>query len=741
MSASKVAFDKEIARAEEAAYREKAIREKAAANAIALEQKKAQAIAKEAERATAAVTKEAQRAASEAEAAAAKTSAAWKTHAENISRAVGIAFTAVGTAITGAVTIASKASIDFETAFAEVKKSVGGTDEQLGVMSDSIRNMAKEIPVTASDLAGLAANAGQFGIARENVMAFTRVLADLKVSSDLAGDAGAKMIADFATLTGMPQTQFSNLGSSIVALGNVGSGTESAIMAMAMRIAGAGAQANMSQGDILGLANGLVSMSYTAEQGGTNFSKLLGDMTKTFSFATTGIKELDMRLATGRITQDEYNIAVEKAALTMKTYEDITGMTGEALSNMFVSNPVEAVLKVATGFKRMNDEGRDMYAIVEDLQLTGDEMTSMLLRLANSEDTMTGSVKIGNTAFKENTALAKEAGERYKTTGSQIQILKNILNDLGITVGDTLNPKVREFAQWLGETAGKLQEWIKQNPELTTTLAQVAAVIGGVMLALGPLLIMLPGIIAFITSLIAVWGALAAFLGGGWIVAIVAFVTVELIALAAAFYFYWDEIWAATVKFGDDLYNAFADAGEWLIETWDSTWQWIKDAPGRVWDFIVEVVTDGAGWVYDILADAGEWIGGAFDAAWDMLVSGAEWAWDSLVATFMWGVEQAWALIQPLIDAVMWLPNQVSNLAGQASNYLGIGGGAMMPQSPALMMGGQGFGGGGTTNSNTANVNFNMGGVSLSGDQDARRLSKTLATQMRTELRGLGYAT
>lgn len=50
-------------------------------------------------------------------------------------------------------TAAIKTGIDWESAFAGVKKTVDATDEELNALSDGLRDLSHEIPTTASGLA------------------------------------------------------------------------------------------------------------------------------------------------------------------------------------------------------------------------------------------------------------------------------------------------------------------------------------------------------------------------------------------------------------------------------------------------------------------------------------------------------------------------------------------------------------------------------------------------------------
>lgn len=179
--------------------------------------------------------------------------------------------------ITAGVGATIKAAMDWESAFAGVKKTVDEVTEANGNvvisyedLENQLRSLAKELPASHTEIAAVAEAAGQLGIQTENVTAFTKTMIDMGESTNLSAETAATELARFANITQMSQSKFSNLGSSIVDLGNNFATTEAEISAMALRLAGAGSQIGMSEGDILGFAAALSSVGIEAEAGKQN---------------------------------------------------------------------------------------------------------------------------------------------------------------------------------------------------------------------------------------------------------------------------------------------------------------------------------------------------------------------------------------------------------------------------------------------------------------------------------------
>ena len=293
---------------------------------------------------------------------------------------------------------------EFESAFAGVRKTVDATEEQLADLEEGIREMAKNKPQTAVELAEIAEAAGQLGIHTENIEGFTNVLADLKVATNL-GDDGASELAKFANITGMSQDKFDRLGSTIVDLGNHMATTESDIVSMAMRLAGAGTQVNMSEADIMGFSAALSSVGIEAEMGGSAMSKMMVNM----------------------------QLAVETGGGALEDFAKVANMSTDEFSAAFKNNAAKALGAFISGLNDTERLGQSAIVTLDSMDISEVRLRDTMLRAANASGLFNESIDMANNAFEENSALTKEAEQRYATFESRVDMVKNRVTDMGIT--------------------------------------------------------------------------------------------------------------------------------------------------------------------------------------------------------------------------------------------------------------------------------------------------------------------
>ena len=401
---------------------------------------------------------------------------------------------------------AVKAGIDFESAFAGVKKTVDATPKQLSKMRQEIRDMAKEIPMAATEIAGIAESAGQLGIKTKNITKFTKTMADLSVSTNLTSEEAASSLAKFANVTKMNQKDFDRLGASIVDLGNHFATTEADIVKMGTRLAGAGSQIGLSQGEIMGFATALSSVGIEAEMGGSAFSKAMIRMKVATATGLTQVQEVtkktgmslrELQLMSDNdskgfkelagsigMTKTELNNVI-KSGVELKNFAEISGMTTEQFKQLFESHPEQALSKFIQGLGNTEKAGKSTIEMLQDMGFTEVRLRDSLTRMANNSDGVTEAMKMGQSAWEENTALANEANQRYATTESQLKMLKNKIVDVGVTLSEILIPPMMQIVDKVDKAVTAFSKLDKGTQTQIVKFAAFAAGTGPVLSIFG----------------------------------------------------------------------------------------------------------------------------------------------------------------------------------------------------------------------------------------------------------------
>lgn len=393
---------------------------------------------------------------------------------------IGKKMQSVGSTLTKGLTVpllagagvAVKAAIDYESAFAGVKKTVDGTPQQFAQLSTSIREMAKEMPSSAVEIAHVAEAAGQLGVPIGAIKDFSKTMINLGVSTNLSSEEAASSIAKIGNIMQVSGkdlgTWSAHFGSSLVDLGNHFSTTERDIVEMTNRLAAGGKLAGLTTPEILGLATAMSSVGIEAEAGGSAMTQTLTGIGKAVSGVGKGAKE------------------------KLEVIAQTAGMTAEQFSTAWKQKPAEALQAFIKGLQRAHDEGKNMDGILDELGMTGIRQGNMLKSLASASDKMSEAVSRSNTAWKENNALTNEASKRYETTESQLKIFKNKLTDIAIEFGGPLLKALnsgldaaKPWIQTLSDMAKKFSEMSTEQQQSILKWAGLAAAIGPAMKILG----------------------------------------------------------------------------------------------------------------------------------------------------------------------------------------------------------------------------------------------------------------
>lgn len=327
-------------------------------------------------------------------------------------------------------TAAVKTGITFENAFAGVKKTVNASDKELEQLRKGILDMSKEMPESASEIAAVAEEAGKLGIKSNGILGFTKSMIQLGDSTSLSTEEAAASLSKLADITQMPQTDFSRLGSTVVALSGQLDTSEKKITDMAVQIAGAGHEAGMSETEILSFAGILSSAGQEAEAGSIAFSQLTSKMSQA---AASGGNDLN-------------------------EFARISGTSSEQFKKAFQEDAAGAVGSFLQGLDQINQNGGNTVKTLENLGLSDIQVQDTLLKAAEASGTFTETLAAGNQAWSDNTALQDKAGQQYETTENKISTLSNKFSQLGISIFDNVNNPIREAIDVISGYVDQLQE-------------------------------------------------------------------------------------------------------------------------------------------------------------------------------------------------------------------------------------------------------------------------------------------
>lgn len=349
--------------------------------------------------------------------------------------------------IYSALSDCSSAAAEFESAMAAVRRTTGGDDNYISDMGASFKELSTQMPITATELAGIATTAGQLGIAQENVKSFTTVMAQLATTTDLTADDAATMLAQFANITGL--TDYERLGSTVAALGDATATTASKVVEMSQGMAAAASLAGMSETDIMAIAAAVGSLGIEAAAGSTAMSQLISMLYK----ATETGNQLE-----------------EIAA--------VAGMTGAQFKAAWGNDAVGAMNEFVTGLTNVERNGKSAVVVLDELGINNVRQTKAILGLASAGDLLSNTIAASNTAWNENTALAQKAGVMYDTTEAKLTMLGNAANNVKIAVGDALNPAVSSVADAVTGLLQPISEWIEANPAIVQGITAAVSVLG-----------------------------------------------------------------------------------------------------------------------------------------------------------------------------------------------------------------------------------------------------------------------
>ncbi|HGF8494972.1 TPA: phage tail tape measure protein [Acinetobacter baumannii] len=357
-----------------------------------------------------------------------------------------------------ALAVPVKIAIDYESAMADVAKVVDGLKDEAGkitpaytAMSNQIVEMTTRLPMAAKDIAAIVAAGAQSGIAKNELLGFAESAVKMGVAFDITADQAGQSMAEMRAAFRMNQPEVVALADKINLLGNTNNQNAPKIMEVVQRIGALGEVGGFAASSVAAMAASLTAVEPEV--------------------AATGIKNMILALTKGESATKGQSAAFKKL-----------GLDSVQVSKDMQKNAEATVAKVIEGIQKL--EKHEQVAITNEL--FGSEALPIVMQYSQGLELLKTNLVAVSNSSKYAGSMEAEYAARAATTANNIQLAKNHMAALGITIGNVLLPGVNSMIGSFNGVMSSVQKWSQANPGLSSGLVKVAvgaiAIVGGLSL-------------------------------------------------------------------------------------------------------------------------------------------------------------------------------------------------------------------------------------------------------------------
>ncbi|APR98699.1 phage tail tape measure protein [Wolbachia endosymbiont of Folsomia candida] len=438
-----------------------------------------------------------------------------------------------------------KVAIDFESAMADVKKVVNFNKEtkEADEFAQKLKEMSRTIPLSAGELAKIAASGGQLGIDKEKLLSFTEVVSKMATAFDMSAEQAGESIAKLSNVYGIEVEGMENVGNIINYLSdNTAAKAKDMVQALAI-VGGTAKQFGLDIKQTSSLVNAFISLG------------------KQPAKAATAINALLSKLQTAEGQGKEF-----KAAL-----EDI-GITAEEMAQRIGQNGQEALLYFFETLEKVDNQERSQIL----MKLFGQEYQDDIALLVGSLTKYKEAIAHLADGEKYNKSMEKEFKNRAETTANNLRLLKNTIAELGMNLGSVMLPTLNRISGVLRSVSTGIAWFAEKCPILTTGIMSIIS-----LLILGKI-----AMVSFGYAIALVKGGaatLSVILHGPLGSALVALSSYVIPAVVTGF----RVLTAAMISNSIGAVIALLSAGALLVVT---NWQTVKDFFASFWEYVKSII-------------------------------------------------------------------------------------------------------------------------------------------------------
>lgn len=327
-----------------------------------------------------------------------------------------LAFGGAYLGVTKGISSTVGAAIEFESAFADVKKVVNASDEQFQNMSRTIKSMSRELPMTSVEIAQLFAAAGESDIPVEELKSFAEMASRVGIAFDMSAGEAGESLAKLKSQLGLSVGETGDMADAINHLSNNMASKAKDITAYMLRVGKLAEMGGLAKEQVAAIGSAMISAGAEAETAGTAMQNVVKAMTRG---ASAKKSQRDAAKALG----------LDLPALAKQMQKDAPGAIKKVLGAI-AKAPKDRHISLISDF--FGDEAKAFAPLIGNIGL-----------LDKALDAVANKTNYSGSAFREYV-------ERANTTANALQILRNKVSFFFEDIGAAWLPEIKVAVAEIG---------------------------------------------------------------------------------------------------------------------------------------------------------------------------------------------------------------------------------------------------------------------------------------------------
>ena len=280
----------------------------------------------------------------------------------------------------------------------------------------------------------------------------------------------------------------------------------------------------------------------------------------------------------------------------------------------------------------MNYEALDAFGInISARSLENSEFVKGLGKSWNQLSDNEKMMAVYNEIVRQSSSAQGLAKQEAQSFGMQMKLLKEKIMETAGAIGEKLLPYLEPFIQKINEIVEAIGNFANEHPQLMAGILGVAGAIGGLMLVLGPVLMVVGQLMTGFASATVVAGVLGTTVGAMALVFIKVIAIIgAVIAIGALLIANWDAIKRSAIALWNDVKSSWSTSLNEIKTMAIDLWNDIKTGIANVWNSMKTTATNIFNNIKTVISNIWNNVKTITINTWNNLKSGLTSMWNGL---------------------------------------------------------------------------------------------------------------